>query len=134
MLDSLWEQKCDVELRKPYYMCLDNCLQYLLCDLRVASFTTHFCFLLNTVEGMKRKKTSAFGMGKYLVSLESLGNPVLIQSKTHHKVEKIPITLYLLSLTFSFFLSPNLEMENQHCAGKCLFSRSLLSYKQGPNV
>lgn len=78
MLDSLWEKKCDVELRKPYYMYLDNCLQYLLCDLRVALFTTHFCSLLNTVEGMKRKKTSAFGMGKYLVSLESLGNPVLI--------------------------------------------------------
>lgn len=55
---------------------------------------THFCFLLNRVDGMKRKKISAFG--KYLVSLESLGNPVWIQLKTHYKVEKVPITLCCL--------------------------------------
>lgn len=80
--------------------------------------TARFCLILNTPEGMKRRKFSAFSMQKYLFSLESSGNPVCIQLKTQHNIEKAPITLYFLSLIFNFFHNQSLEMESQYCSGQ----------------
>lgn len=81
-----------------------------------------------------KRKTSAFGMWKYLFFLETLGNSAWIQLKTHHQVEKVHIILNLFLYFSAFSTQSQFGDPKPALFWTMFFSRSLLSHKQAKCV
>lgn len=97
------------------------------------SYITSFCFLLKRRRSWENEKEKYFCIWNVKMSCLpwNFEIPVWIKLKTHHKLEKVPVTLYLLSLTLSFFQSLNFEMESQHRPRKCLFPEAFCLTNKG---